>query len=113
MVDAGYLKAMSDNLPRVDVFMLAEFLKKDDRFNTAEIHGAKVLVNHFSLFGISIIIIITISLIFLNCGNKKKKSRRNSKLKRCYPAQTICCLTESRTKSFSLQKCLAHLKASI
>ncbi|KAK5648563.1 hypothetical protein RI129_003455 [Pyrocoelia pectoralis] len=41
MVDAGYLKGMSHNLPRVDVFMLAEFLKKDDRFNAAEIREAK------------------------------------------------------------------------
>lgn len=41
MVDAGYVKAKSDNLPQIDIFMVGEFLKGDERFSAAEIRGAK------------------------------------------------------------------------
>lgn len=41
MVDQDFVKGQSDNLPTVDVFMIGEFLKNDDRFNAAEIKGAK------------------------------------------------------------------------
>lgn len=41
MVEPGFIKAKSDDLPKVDIFMIGEFLKNDDRFNAAEIRGAK------------------------------------------------------------------------
>jgi hypothetical protein len=34
-------KANSRNLPKVDVFMIGEYLKKNDCYNIAEIQGVK------------------------------------------------------------------------
>ncbi|XP_031359073.1 uncharacterized protein LOC116182672 [Photinus pyralis] len=39
--EEGFVKAGSNNLPSVDIFMVMEFIKNDDRFNAAEIRGIK------------------------------------------------------------------------
>lgn len=41
MANTGFVKASSGNLPAVDVLMIAEFMKKDERFNIAEVKGSK------------------------------------------------------------------------
>ena len=41
MTDQGYLKRQSDNLPKVDSIMVAEFCSKSDVFSVAEIRGVK------------------------------------------------------------------------
>ncbi|CAG4934707.1 unnamed protein product [Colias eurytheme] len=41
MCDKGFIKAKSDNIPDVDIFMITNFLKDDVRFNSAEVRGAK------------------------------------------------------------------------
>lgn len=41
MCDKGFIKAKSDNIPDVDIFMITDFLKNDVRFNSAEVRGAK------------------------------------------------------------------------
>ncbi|XP_046735004.1 uncharacterized protein LOC124404715 [Diprion similis] len=41
MCDTGFVKATASNLPTIDIFMVTEFLKADDRFNAAEVRGAK------------------------------------------------------------------------
>ncbi|KAJ0179125.1 hypothetical protein K1T71_004837 [Dendrolimus kikuchii] len=40
MCDKGFIKAKSDNIPDVDIFITI-FLKNDVRFNSAEVRGAK------------------------------------------------------------------------
>lgn len=42
-METGYAKGSSDNLPSVDVFMIAEFMKTDDWFNASEIRGSNAL----------------------------------------------------------------------
>lgn len=37
----GYVKADSTNLPKIDMFMIIEFITSDGRFNAAEVRGAK------------------------------------------------------------------------
>lgn len=37
----SFVKAGSDNLPNVDIFMLMEFIESNDCFNAAEIRGVK------------------------------------------------------------------------
>ncbi|KAJ8974305.1 hypothetical protein NQ317_009545 [Molorchus minor] len=41
MAGSGFVKATSGNLPAVDVLMVAEFMKRDKRFNIAEVRGSK------------------------------------------------------------------------
>ena len=41
MVEPGYVKADSTNLPKIDIFMVAEFVKNDARYNAAEIRLVK------------------------------------------------------------------------
>lgn len=41
MTSEGFVKASSNNLPYIDVFMVMAFIKDDERFNSAEIRGVK------------------------------------------------------------------------
>ncbi|KAJ8911570.1 hypothetical protein NQ315_007952 [Exocentrus adspersus] len=41
MTDEGYLKGQSDNLPKVDSLMVANFFSKNVLFCSAEIRGTK------------------------------------------------------------------------
>ena len=41
VIKEGFQKADSRNLPEVDIFMVHEFLCKDDRFNSPEVRGSK------------------------------------------------------------------------
>lgn len=41
MESEGFVKASSNNLPSVNIFMVMEFIKNDERFNSAEIRGVK------------------------------------------------------------------------
>jgi len=40
-MDSGFVKADSSNFPKIDIFMVAEFVKNDDRYNAAEIRLVK------------------------------------------------------------------------
>lgn len=40
-LNSSFVKASSENLPTVHIFMVHTFLKGDDRFNAAEIRGVK------------------------------------------------------------------------
>ena len=40
-LESGFVKADSRNLPRVDTYMVFEFISTDDRFNAPEIRGVK------------------------------------------------------------------------
>lgn len=42
MVDSDFVKANSNNLPKVDMFMICEYVKNNDNFNAAEFRNAKV-----------------------------------------------------------------------
>lgn len=37
----GFVKADSTNLPKIDIFMVCEFIKKSDKFNPAEVKNEK------------------------------------------------------------------------
>ncbi|XP_031337157.1 uncharacterized protein LOC116166348 [Photinus pyralis] len=41
MSSENFVKASSNNLPSVDIFMVMEFIKEDDRFNAAEFRNVK------------------------------------------------------------------------
>ena len=41
MTAEGFVKASTNNLPSVDMFMVMDYIKKDECFNFAEIKGAK------------------------------------------------------------------------
>lgn len=41
MADSGFVKAQSDNLPKVDAFMLAAFINTNSQFIGAELRGKK------------------------------------------------------------------------
>lgn len=41
MTDTGFVKAQSDNLPKIDVFMMSTFFASNPDFTSAEIKGVK------------------------------------------------------------------------
>ena len=41
MTDEGFLKGQSDNLPTVDMFMVASFIKNSESFSLGEVRGVK------------------------------------------------------------------------
>jgi len=41
ILESGFVKADSTNLPKIDMFMVCEFIKQSDKFNAAEVRNAK------------------------------------------------------------------------
>lgn len=41
LTDTGYTKAQSDNLPKIDVFMMTSYFTSHPDFTSAEIKGVK------------------------------------------------------------------------
>jgi hypothetical protein len=41
ILELGFIKANSTNLLKIDSFMVCEFIKKNDKFNAAEVRNAK------------------------------------------------------------------------
>lgn len=41
MTEEGFSKGQSDNLPSVDMFMVASFIKNADSFSLGEVRGVK------------------------------------------------------------------------
>lgn len=41
MTDEGFSKGQSDNLPKMDMFMVATFIKQTESFSLGEIRGVK------------------------------------------------------------------------
>ncbi|KMQ86833.1 hypothetical protein RF55_14085 [Lasius niger] len=41
----GFVKADSTNLPKIDIFMVCEFIKKSDKFNPAEVKNEKAAMS--------------------------------------------------------------------
>ena len=44
MVDSGFVKGNYNNLLKVDMFMVCEYVKNNDNFNAAKIRNAKMNV---------------------------------------------------------------------
>ena len=40
-LEPGFVKANSQNSPKIDMFMVREFMKRNDKFNAAEIRNAE------------------------------------------------------------------------
>lgn len=42
-LENGYIQASSENLPRVDLEMMLDFITESDLYNSAELRGKKTL----------------------------------------------------------------------
>lgn len=40
-LEPGFVKADSRNLPKIDIFMVLNYIKNDDRFNDPEVRNVK------------------------------------------------------------------------
>lgn len=40
-LEPGFVKADSGNIPKIDIFMVLNYIKNDDRFNDPEVRNAK------------------------------------------------------------------------
>ena len=41
-VESGYVKADSGNIPEVNIFMVLDYVKNDERFNYPEVRNSKM-----------------------------------------------------------------------
>ena len=41
-MESGYVKADSGNLPKVNIFMVLDYVKNDERFNDPEVRTSKM-----------------------------------------------------------------------
>ena len=41
VMESGFIKADSRNLPKIDMFMVFEYIKQSDKFNAVEVRNAK------------------------------------------------------------------------
>jgi hypothetical protein len=59
-----FVKANSRNLPKVDVFMIGEYLYKNDCYNVAEVHCVKAQRYVFLHFTVTIVALAYINVLF-------------------------------------------------
>ena len=53
-LDPGFMKADSSNLPEIDVFMVAEYVKNCDFFNQAEVRNVKLQRKEYNFYALLI-----------------------------------------------------------
>ena len=41
VVESGFVKSNSKNSPKIDMFMVFEYIKQSDKFNAVEVRNAK------------------------------------------------------------------------
>ncbi|XP_039307968.1 uncharacterized protein LOC120358291 [Solenopsis invicta] len=51
ILESGFIKAHSTNLPKIDAFMVCEFVKESDKFNAAEVRNAKAAISSRESYG--------------------------------------------------------------
>ncbi|XP_011860949.1 PREDICTED: uncharacterized protein LOC105558060 [Vollenhovia emeryi] len=50
-LESGFVKADARNLPRIDMFMILDFIKKSDNFNCGEVRNVKLAASSRTSYG--------------------------------------------------------------
>ncbi|XP_074030188.1 uncharacterized protein [Leptinotarsa decemlineata] len=109
MTEAGFVMAQSDNLPRIDVFMMISFFANHPDFTSAEIRGVKAARSERYSYGDSAIGCVQVNREANICIVKAHITPEHNLKQKCYSVTAVCDEAEQRIVSAECENCAAHL----
>ncbi|XP_026741056.1 uncharacterized protein LOC113503360 [Trichoplusia ni] len=108
MTDTGFVKAQSDNLPKIDVFMMSTFFASNPDFTSAEIKGVKATRSGRESYGDSAIGYVQVKREGNICIVKARITPEHNVRQKCYTVTATCNEAEETVMSVLCEDCAAH-----
>ncbi|XP_057339978.1 uncharacterized protein LOC130677297 [Microplitis mediator] len=106
-VDPGFSEARSDNLPRVDAFMVASYLATNSNFVSAEMQGAKANLSGRQSYGDAAIEFVQLKLHGLECTLKCLICPEHRVHNKSYRVTLVLNIVEEKILSIQCHDCAA------
>ncbi|XP_060807339.1 uncharacterized protein LOC132903320 isoform X2 [Amyelois transitella] len=109
MTEAGFVKAQSDNLPKIDAFMMTSYFASNPDFTSAEIRGVKAARSTRESYGDSAVGYVQVKRDGDICVVKARITPKHNVRQKCYAVICTCNETEETILSVQCEDCAAHL----
>ncbi|KAF9411550.1 hypothetical protein HW555_009698, partial [Spodoptera exigua] len=109
MTEAGFVKAQSDNLPKIDAFMMTAYFASNPDFTSAEIRGVKAARSTRESYGDSAVGYVQVKRDGDICVVKARITPEHNVRQKCYAVICTCNETEETILSVQCEDCAAHL----
>ncbi|XP_072943451.1 uncharacterized protein [Epargyreus clarus] len=109
MTEIGFVKAQSDNLPKIDAFMMTAYFASNPDFMSAEIKGVKAARSERESYGDSAVGYVQVKREGNICVVRARITPEHNVHQKCYAVQAICDETEETIISVQCEDCAAHL----
>ncbi|XP_074029434.1 uncharacterized protein [Leptinotarsa decemlineata] len=100
--------AQSDNLPKIDVFMMTSFFANHPDFTSAEMRGIKAARSQIYSYGDSAIGYVQVNRKANICVVKARITPEHNVKQKCYSVTAVCDEAEQRIVSAECEDCAAH-----
>ncbi|XP_074033929.1 uncharacterized protein isoform X2 [Leptinotarsa decemlineata] len=90
MTEAGFVMVQSDNLPRIDVFMMTSFFANHPDFTSAEISGVKAARSERYSYDDSAIGYVQVNREANICVVKARITPEHNVKQKCYSVTAVC-----------------------
>ncbi|XP_075986122.1 uncharacterized protein LOC142983144 [Anticarsia gemmatalis] len=108
MTDIGFVKAQSDNLPKIDVFMMTTFFASNLDFTSTEIKGVKAARSGRETYGDSAVGYVQVKREGDICTVKARITPEHSVRQKCYSVTLVCDEAQEIVLSVQCEDCAAH-----
>ncbi|XP_037977959.2 uncharacterized protein LOC119691090 isoform X2 [Plutella xylostella] len=108
MTERGFVKAQSDNLPKVHVFMMSTYLTSNPNFTSVEIKGVKALRSQRESYGDSAVGYVQVKREGNICTVKARITPEHNVRQKCYAVTLSCNEAEETILSVECEDCAAH-----
>ncbi|XP_035435718.1 uncharacterized protein LOC118266384 [Spodoptera frugiperda] len=109
MTDNGFVKAQSDNLPKIDAFMMTTYFASNPDFTSAEVKGVKAARSQRESYGDSAVGYVQIKREGNLCVVKARITPEHNVRQKSYAVQAVCDEAEETVISVECLDCAAHL----
>ncbi|CAG4938604.1 unnamed protein product [Colias eurytheme] len=109
MTETGFVKAQSDNLPKIDAFMMTAYFASNPDFTSAEIRGVKAARSTRESYGDSAVGYVQVKRDGDICIVKARITPEHNVRQKCYAVMCTCNETEETILSVQCEDCAAHL----
>ncbi|KAF9808195.1 hypothetical protein SFRURICE_017347 [Spodoptera frugiperda] len=108
MTDIGYVKAQSDNLPKINVFMMTAYFTSNSDLTSTEIKGVKAARSARETYGDSAVGYVQVKREGNICTVKARITPEHNVRQKCYSVTLVCDEAEETVLSVQCEDCAAH-----
>lgn len=110
MTDNGFVKAQSDNLPKIDAFMMTTYFASNPDFTSAEVKGVKAARSQRESYGDSAVGYVQIKREGNLCVVKARITPEHNVRQKSYAVQAVCDEAEETVISVECLDCASTLR---